>query len=85
MMYAAECQANPGKICASISGKCECPLPKPDKKVYRVLRVLEYIGDRDAIERSLAERGVKGQRILRDYCINEAIVGEYPELLGKKD
>lgn len=60
--------------------------PKEDK--VRVLRVLEYVGPRSWAEKMIAERTVKGMRIIRptrdpeDGCfIREAIIGEYPEIL----
>jgi hypothetical protein len=49
----------------------------------RVLRILEYVGDKDAIENHLAfDRGLRGQHDCGKYIIREGFVGEYPELLA---
>lgn len=48
----------------------------------RVLRTLEYIGDRKLIEDNLSKRSVKGTRsIPSGYIINEAIIGEFAEIV----
>lgn len=49
----------------------------------RVLRILEYIGDQEDIERDLNRRSVKGEHVSLAYTIREGFVGEFPELLGK--
>ena len=58
----------------------------------RILRVLEYEGDRDWVESSLAARSVKGvievsgagQHYSRGI-IREAIIGETPVILESKE
>ncbi len=54
----------------------------------RVLRVLEYEGPREWVEAQLADRSVKGERVMyvgndsSKAVIREAIVGEVPVVLG---
>lgn len=51
----------------------------------RVLRILEYEGDREWIEKTLSCRGVKGSYTIPGKgTIKEAIVGEFPTILEKK-
>lgn len=56
---------------------------KQDK--VRVLRVIEYVGDREAVERSVAN-SIHGERIVEytdgvTVIIKAATLGEYPEVL----
>ncbi len=53
------------------------------RDTVRVLRLLEYSGPREDIERMIAERSVKGQKTLPHdrVTIREAVLGEFPELL----
>lgn len=48
----------------------------------RVIRVLEYEGPRDWIEKTLANNVVKGTKDFgRGYTIREAIVGDFPTIV----
>jgi hypothetical protein len=52
----------------------------------RVLRIIEYTGERDAIERTLAQSVVKGTYYAgAGMTIRSAILGDYPEILGKEE
>lgn len=53
------------------------------KEIVRVLRVLEYVGDRKFVESCLEQRQVKGKKqISKDCYIVEAILGETYEVLS---
>jgi hypothetical protein len=64
-----------------------------DEKVYRFLRVLEYVGTREFIDHMITNRGVKGsspgwhsgKHKQGSGFIKEAIVGELPDLLSPDD
>jgi len=51
--------------------------------VIRVLRILEYVGKRDVIEKTLSNSGVpmNGTMSAPDMRIKSAIVGDFPEIL----
>lgn len=52
----------------------------------RVIRVLEYVGERKWIEAILAQRGVKGTRVIENGgVIREAIVGDFPEIVEERE
>jgi hypothetical protein len=62
----------------------ECLKPKPD--VVRVLKLVEFVGERKAVEEQLSMGLGEGTRNLtrhgKGVCIiNSAVVGSYPELL----
>jgi len=42
--------------------------------IIRVLRILEYIGPRDAIEKVLSQNAVKGFQVFGDIGIRESVV-----------
>ena len=68
------------RSCRDILVQQQSTIVQLNKRPVRVLRLLEYVGDRSWIERSIAQRGVKGTHIISDTCrINEAIIGEFPE------
>ncbi len=49
----------------------------------RVLRVLEYEGPREWVEKQVSQRQVKGDRIFHGHCIiRESIIGETPAVLS---
>lgn len=56
-------------------------------ELYRWLRVLEYIGSREEIDRAVASRQVKGESPPAwqhgAITIKEAFIGEVPELLSR--
>lgn len=54
-------------------------------KQYRVLRVIEYVGEREWVDEQIAKRGVKGSYIVPNGrgVIREAIIGETAELLTR--
>lgn len=52
------------------------------KELVRVLRTLEYIGDREIVEKNISLRSIKGTKIInKDLRINEAIIGDLVEVL----
>jgi hypothetical protein len=55
-----------------------------NKPQYRILRVLEYVSDRDWIDEQIAKRTVKGtyNRLPNGRVIREAIIGDISELLA---
>lgn len=69
-------------------GPMDSPRVEPPK-VYRMLRVLEYVGDREFIESHMRNRGVKGHCPdgwrHRGGQITEAFIGEIPTLLRPGD
>lgn len=55
---------------------------KSAPEIYRVLRVLEYVGPMDWLEHTFANNGVKGTRIVdANKRINSAFLGDVPERL----
>jgi hypothetical protein len=55
--------------------------------IVRVLRILEYIGPREDVERTLTMGGVpaNGQLQLGTLVIRSAVLGQYPEIMGKEN
>jgi hypothetical protein len=51
-----------------------------NKEIVRVLRVIEYIGEREAVEACVA-MSLHGVKILPNYDIRAATIGIYPEVL----
>lgn len=49
--------------------------------LVRVLRVMEYVGPRDQVEKCIA-RSITGTRRFQDYNISVVTIGTYPEILG---
>jgi hypothetical protein len=53
--------------------------------IIRVIRVLEYVGERTAIEKQLSQNYVKGFReVANGIVIREAVVGSFPETLDSE-
>lgn len=53
---------------------------------YRVLRIIEYSGTREWVDRQIAQRSVKGTRVVANGgTLREAIIGDVPELLGHSE
>jgi hypothetical protein len=52
------------------------------KEQFRILRVLEYVGNRDWIDEQIARRGIKGSYVVPNGrgVIREAIIGDVAEL-----
>ena len=50
---------------------------------YRLLRVIEYVGDAEFIRRAIERRQVKGRYQIGTDYIQEAILGETAELLAR--
>jgi hypothetical protein len=50
-------------------------------EIVRVLRVLEYVGPREDVERALRNSSVKGEKVFNGLRVREAVVGTFPELL----
>lgn len=53
--------------------------------IIRVVRVLEYVGPRDALERSLAQNVVKRHKQFGSITVREAYLGEFPEVVGEEE
>lgn len=71
----------PFKECAAHKAYAELdPLPVSD--TVRILRVLEYVGPRHALERVLEQNAVKGSRRFGSITIREATIGDWPEVLN---
>ena len=53
--------------------------------IVRVLRILEYVGPRDSVERTLTMNAVpaNGEARFREITIRSATIGQYPEILEK--
>ena len=49
--------------------------------IVRIVRVLEYVGPRDVLERSLAQNVVKRQKQFGPITVREAYLGEFPEVV----
>ncbi len=55
-------------------------------KRFRILRVLEYEGDREWIDDCIKRRGVKGTQVVGNRGqIREAILGDVAELLPREE
>ena len=56
-----------------------------EQKTYRMLRVLEYTGSLEFINKAMEQRGVKGTRLISTgnppAVIREAILGDTAELI----
>ena len=52
------------------------------EKIYRFLRVLEYMGTAERIKESRERRSVKGTIRIKDLVINEAILGDTDQLVA---
>jgi hypothetical protein len=51
--------------------------------IIRIIRVLEYTGEREALETHLRQRFVKGwQQANAGIVIREAMVGDFPEVVS---
>jgi len=46
----------------------------------RVLRIIEYVGDREWVERTVS-KSIHGKRTYKDNTITAVTVNEYPEVL----
>ncbi len=52
--------------------------------IVRVLRVIEYVGYRDWVEKAVAA-SIHGTKAINDDCfIKAATIGAYPEILEEK-
>lgn len=58
------------------------PRFRPVPEIIRVVRVLEYVGERHALERVLSQNAVKGYRDFGGIIVREAILGQFPEKVG---
>jgi hypothetical protein len=54
--------------------------PAPAREIIRVVRVLEYVGERTAVERVLQQNAVKGFADFGPVTIREAML-PFPEVL----
>lgn len=67
----------------------ERPPHAKEPKLYRMLRVLEYIGTREQIDDAIKRRGVKGTSPRpwgrSQLTITEAFIGEIPTALSATD
>jgi hypothetical protein len=48
--------------------------------IVRVLRIIEYVGPRDQVEKQVA-RSLHGERQIGNMVIRVATIGTYPEVL----
>lgn len=54
--------------------------------IFRILRVLEYVGPRSWLDAALQRRSVKGEIVMDNGCqIREAIVGEVPLIFSSEE
>lgn len=52
--------------------------------IVRVLRILEYVGPRSWVEKTLANSAVKGEKRLDDNTkITAVVLGEFPEIIQR--
>jgi hypothetical protein len=59
---------------------------KMEEGKYRVLRIIEYSGTREWVDKQIANRSVKGTRVVvNGGTLREAIIGDVPELLGHSE
>jgi hypothetical protein len=58
-----------------------------DKPKYRVLRIIEYVGDRDWVDDQIAKRQVKGSYVIPNGrgVVREAMIGDTVELLASAE
>ncbi len=49
----------------------------------RIIRILEYVGPRDILEKQLEQNQVKGFRYFGQVTIREAICGTFPEIVSE--
>ncbi len=52
--------------------------------IVRIVRVLEYTGPRDQLEKALSQNAVKGTQEFGAITIREAFLGSYPEVVGRQ-
>jgi hypothetical protein len=50
-------------------------------KIVRRLRLIEYIGTEDFVNRQIENRQLKGTKVLGDGSIREALLGDTNEIL----
>lgn len=72
--------------CRSQLSLQETVINNQNKRPVRLLRVLEYVGDREWIDATIERRGVKGTyNVGANRRIREAIIGETNELFLEDD
>jgi hypothetical protein len=55
------------------------------EETVRVLRIIEYVGPRNWVERVVSE-SIHGTKMIGDdRMIRAATIGEYPEILDRKE
>lgn len=53
--------------------------------IVRVLRIIEYVGEREAVEKNIAT-SITGTKIIsKNLTVNVATIGSYPEILKNKE
>lgn len=60
------------------------------EEIVRVLRIIEYIGPREWVAKQIADRQLKGTKVMQhprlgEVIMNEAIIGDYPEMLKERE
>ena len=60
------------------------------EEIVEVIRVLRYVGPQDEVMKELSNRAVKGRHVFglakyKDQYIEEAILGDYPQLKVTKE
>lgn len=53
--------------------------------IVRIVRILEYVGPRSLVEHNLRLREVKSSWKYGELTIKEAIVGDFPDVIGKEE
>lgn len=53
--------------------------------IIRIIRILEYVGPRDVIEKTLSHAAVplNGERHFGQSCIRSAVLGIFPEVMQR--
>lgn len=52
--------------------------------IVRILRVIEYVGPRDKIEKQVAD-SIHGEKRFNDCVIKAATIGVYPDILCQEE
>ena len=59
-------------------------LDEKKEDIIRVLRIIEYVGERSRVEKTI-EESIHGCRTLLNLTIRVATIGEYPEILERSE
>ena len=70
----------PQFVCEHVAAALAAAAPPEE---VRVIRVLEYVGEREWVEDTLARNAVKGSWSCTRGMIREAVVGDFPEVVHR--